>query len=239
MEFRVAACLAQDPVALKEIHDLVDIHAVTAEFFGCSRQDAKAHTFQPLYGGNGSTKKQKEYARFFRKKYSAIAKMQNGWCHDVVSSPERKLVLPYGMVYNFPNSNLQADGYISGSTNIYNFGVQGLATAEIIPVSLAHMWHNLPDGIEIINTIHDSIICEVREDMQEEWLKLCIQSMTFAVYDFFERVYGYPIKVPLGLGAKLGDRWGAGSERTFQVENGAVVEIVKINGKKEKVPWNG
>lgn len=235
LEFRVAAGVTGDEVAKQEICDLVDVHSVTASVIGCSRQDAKARTFAPLYGGNGANKKERDYCDFFRKKYNKISKTQAGWCHSVAADPDKKLVLPYGMVYNFPGTKMQADGYISGSTNIYNYPIQGLATAEIIPAALAYMWHNLPDGIEIVNTIHDSIVCEVRPDMVEVYQELCIRSMTTAVYEFLERVYGYKLDVPLGVGIKIGERWGAGDERTFQMEDGVVFEILKDeNGKKYK-----
>ena len=49
LEFRVAASMANDPVALKEIEDLYDIHSGTAAVYKCSRQDAKPRTFKPLF----------------------------------------------------------------------------------------------------------------------------------------------------------------------------------------------
>ena len=237
LEFRVAAGLANDPVAVQEIVDLVDVHAVTAQVLKCSRQEAKAHTFAPLFGGNGKTRAERNYSKFFKEKYKGIHKMQQGWCHSVVADKDKKLALPFGMVYQFPNATLQADGYIAGSTNIFNYGIQGLATAEIIPIALAHLWHNLPEGVEIVNTVHDSIDCEVAPGQEDAWQKACIHSMTTAVYEFLERVYGYKLNVPLGIGAKCGARWGdkLAQERTFQLEGDVLYEIVKGEGGKEKV----
>ena len=52
LEFRVAAFLAQDDVAIKEIATGFDVHSYTAKVITdagqpTSRQDAKAHTFAP------------------------------------------------------------------------------------------------------------------------------------------------------------------------------------------------
>jgi DNA polymerase I-like protein with 3'-5' exonuclease and polymerase domains len=243
LEFRVASGLAKDPIAVQEIKDLVDVHAATAQVLQCSRQEAKAHTFAPLFGGNGKTKAERKYSEFFKNKYKVIHKMQRGWCLEVVESDDKRLHTVYGMVYNFPGTTLQADGYISGSTNIFNFPIQGLSTGEIIPIALASLWHNLPDGVEIVNTVHDSIVCEVRPGCEQVWLDACINAMTSSVYEFLERVYGYKLEVPLGIGSKLGQRWGDGSyypsgELTFQLEDETLYEITKNRdtGRKEKIP---
>ena len=242
LEFRVAAGLAHDPVAIKEIVELVDVHSITAATLNCSRQEAKAKTFSPLFGGMGSNKAERKYCEFFRKKYHVIYKMQDGWCKKVLLDPKNRLYTDYGMVYNYPNTRMQADGYISGSTNIFNYPVQGLATAEIIPIALAYLWHHLPDdgSIELVNTIHDSVVAEVSEGRLDRYRSLSITAFTRGVEDFLRRVYGYVFRCPLGVGIKVGERWGSGTERTFQTEGSGIIEIVKrADGSKEKVPYLG
>jgi len=196
------------------------------------------NTFSPLYGGNGKTKAERKYCQFFRDKYKKISSTQKRWALDVVSSHAKELTLPYGITYHFPEARMQADGYIVGTTNIYNFPIQGLATAECIPIALTYMWHRLPEsGIEIVNTVHDSIIAEVRPDMVEVWKALCIEAMTFAVYRILESLYHYKLEVPLGIGTKIGNYWGDGIEQTFQVDNSILYEVVKdSSGTKVRVP---
>ena len=245
LEFRIAAALAQDPVALREIGDMVDVHAITAETLTkagepTTRQAAKASTFAPLFGGNGKTKAQKAYAKFFKAKYKAIAKMQESWVADVLTSRDKTLRTPYGLTYNFPECRTQPDGYVSGTTNIYNFAIQGLSTAEIIPLCLALLWHNCPKGVRIVNTIHDSIVAEVHKDYVEEWKQLCIEVMCVTVRRYLKQLYGYTLNVSLGVGVKVGERWGSGEEVTYQTNNdgSCVYEIVKVDGKKQKVPYS-
>ncbi len=61
LEFRVAAFLSQDQQAMEDVNNNVDVHAYTAEVIGVSRQDAKAHTFKPLYGGTTGTEAERRY----------------------------------------------------------------------------------------------------------------------------------------------------------------------------------
>ena len=74
LEFRVAAALSKDKVAIKDIIDGVDVHTRTANTLTAhgqvtSRQDAKTHTFKPLYGGTSGTKAEQAYYKSFLKTY--------------------------------------------------------------------------------------------------------------------------------------------------------------------------
>ena len=211
LEFRVAVDMGKDKVGLAEIENGVDIHSFTAKVLTdagepTSRQDAKAKTFRPLYGGGSGTKALQEYCEYFKKKYTGISETQRGWALKCAS--DGKFVTPYGMVFYFPGTKMQRSGYITNSTNIYNYPVQGFATGEIIPVALVYFWHrtrNLP--VRIFATIHDSVAVKIKKGYFEEVLAIAKQSFTLDVYDFLLRVYGYKFKVPLGLGAKVSTHW--------------------------------
>ena len=68
LEFRVAGFLAKDSQAYIDVKDGTDVHQYTADIIGCSRQEAKAHTFKPLYGGTTGTEAQQRYYRAFKEK---------------------------------------------------------------------------------------------------------------------------------------------------------------------------
>ena len=79
LEFRAAAYLSQDKVAMNEVSTGFDVHSYTSKVITdagqpTSRQDAKAHTFAPLYGatGFGRSKAEAEYYEHFTKKYTGI-----------------------------------------------------------------------------------------------------------------------------------------------------------------------
>ena len=79
LEFRAAAFLSQDGVAIEEVSTGFDVHSYTAKVITdagqpTSRQDAKAHTFAPLYGatGYGRTKAEAAYYEHFTEKYEGL-----------------------------------------------------------------------------------------------------------------------------------------------------------------------
>ena len=74
LEFRTAVFLSQDKQGMADIQNKVDIHQFTADVIGVSRQEAKGHTFKPLYGGMSGTESEKKYYKEFLVKYKDIAK---------------------------------------------------------------------------------------------------------------------------------------------------------------------
>lgn len=212
LEFRVAANIGQDAVAKEEIVTGFDVHSYTAKVLTeagepTDRQHAKASTFAPLYGGGGRSPAQMEYAKAFKLKYAGISSTQEGWTHRVLR--DKELVLPWGARFYWPNISMGRSGYISNTTQIYNYPVQALATAEIIPLALVFFWHYTKgQKVELFNTVHDSIVARVHKDVDKEWLKrVVVQSMTHDVFSWLDYVYEYPMEVPLGVGLKIGPAW--------------------------------
>lgn len=222
IEFRVAAELGHDPVATDEIVSGTDIHSFTAQvlieaehpdFKGKTvkeaRQIAKAHTFAPLFGSMGKIPAEKTYVEFFRNKYAKITETQESWCKQVLQKGWMKN--PYGMRFYWPGTSMSRSGYIENSTAIKNYTVQGFATGEIIPIALVHFWHRAKHlRTTVFNTVHDSVVSRVHKDEVKEYEQLCRQSFTHDVYSFLREVYGYEFSVPLGIGVKVGRRWGEG-----------------------------
>ena len=54
MELRLAAAVAQDERMIQAFQDGEDLHTVTAEAIGCSRQIAKSANFGLLYGSGAN-----------------------------------------------------------------------------------------------------------------------------------------------------------------------------------------
>ena len=77
------------------------------------------------------------------------------------------------------------------------------------------MWHKLRDwDVDIILTVHDSIVMEVGPDVDMEELRdIIARAFTTDVYNYLEKVYGYSFVVPLGAEIKVGERWGQGEGR--------------------------
>lgn len=234
LEFRVAAELGQDKQAIADIENPdydahvftasqingVALSAVTTDGQHSMRQLAKPNTFKPLYGGSKGTTEEERYFKAFKERYKGIAATQEDWVAEVVAT--KRLITPWGMRYYWPYAEMGRRGYVNVTSAVYNYPVQALATAEIIPIALVYFWHRLADEglteyVRIVNTVHDSIVCEVHPDYTEQFRDLAKRCFTIDVYRYLRRVYGMAFKVPLGCGTKVGEYWGKGKEVTWDV----------------------
>ena len=229
LEFRVAAHLGRDKVALSDIWRGVDIHAFTASIIGCTRQEAKAHTFKPLYGGRSGTEAQRKYYAEFEKKYSGVADTQREWVHGVLRTKELKT--EWGMKYYWPNTRMTESGYITNTTSICNYPVQALATAEIIPSAMVCAWHRMKDFKSyLVNTVHDSIIAELHPDEKDLWHEIAKQCLTVDAYHIIEKLYNVKLTVPLGAGVMIGSHWGSKDEVKYEADEALWLDAAKQEG---------
>lgn len=229
LEFRVAAHLGRDEVALADIVGGSDIHRTTADIIGCSRQDAKAHTFKPLYGGRSGSPDEVRYYEHFREHYKGITRTQQSWIDEVLSTGS--LVTEWGMRYYWPDTRMDRSGYVTNTTSICNYPVQAFATAEIIPVALAAFWHRLRDSdlrMFIVNTVHDSIIVELPPEEVEAFHELAQQCLIEDVYPYLEKVYGVKLTVPLGAGVMTGPNWGSKDETVYNAKESMYEEVEEV-----------
>jgi DNA polymerase I-like protein with 3'-5' exonuclease and polymerase domains len=111
---------------------------------------------------------------------------------------------------------MRRGGYITNTTQIYNYPVQGFATGEIIPIALVHFWHRAaPYRIRIFTTIHDSIGAIVHKDDVEVCKQLLKESLTADVYRYLREIYEYEFVTPLGVGVKASRNWGTASTESI------------------------
>lgn len=231
LEFRVAAYLGQDTAADDAIRTGFDVHRFTAsvinrvemdEVTGAQRQAAKADTFKPLYGGEYGTPEQMAYYSAFKDRYKGVAAAQAAWIDEAVGT--KKLRTCTGLIFHYPDVRLVRRGkdvQVAGRTQVCNYSVQSLATADIVPVALVFLWLELKKrGLKsfIINTVHDSAIMEIHPDEVEEVHAIAVDCFTHRVYTYLLEVYNIKFNVPLGTGFKVGSHWSLGEEVTENVE---------------------
>ena len=219
LEFRVAAYSGNDAQAKADIRNDVDVHLFTAsilfdvaqsEVTKDQRQEAKEHTFKPLYGGQSGTDAQIRYYEAFREKYWELAEAQRSWAETVLLT--KKLEIASGLIFYWPHTRMSETGWIDNTPNIYNYPIQSLATADIIPIAIVHMWHRIRANaamIRLVNTVHDSVVAEHPPEETELFRALAIQTFTFDVYEYLDQVYHIDFDVPLGVGIKTGSRWSS------------------------------
>ena len=212
LEFRTAAYLSQDEVAMKEIENGFDVHSYTAKVITeggqkISRQEAKAHTFAPLYGatGFGRTKAEATYYEQFTEKYRGIGLWHTRLAKEAVTTG--KIKTPSGREFSFPNVRRLGNGKVSYFTQIKNFPVQSFATADIVPVILMEIDDRLNDLKScIVNTVHDSIVIDVHPNEIQQVIDV-INSVNNNMTDIINKQFNIKINVPLLLEAKIGKNW--------------------------------
>tara|TARA_S200002703_G_scaffold56223_1_gene48826 strand:+ start:643 stop:2685 length:2043 start_codon:yes stop_codon:yes gene_type:complete len=212
LEFRAAAYLSQDGVAIEEVSTGFDVHAYTAKVITdagqpTSRQDAKAHTFAPLYGatGFGRTPAEAEYYAHFTQKYEGVADWHTRLAKEAMNTS--KIITPSGREFAFPDVVRKATGKVSHFTQIKNYPVQSFATADIVPIALLHI-DKLLDTMKscVVNTVHDSIVIDVHPDEEKAVIEV-INSTNRDLPSLITTRWGIVFNVPLLLESKIGDNW--------------------------------
>jgi len=212
LEFRAAAYLSQDEVAIEEVSTGFDVHAYTAKVITdagqpTDRQTAKAHTFAPLYGatGYGRTPAEAAYYTHFTDKYKGVSSWHTRLAKEAIST--RKIITPTGREFSFPDIVRKASGSVSHFTQIKNYPVQSFATADIVPAVLIHINKKLKCKKScIVNSVHDSIVIDVHPD-EERLVLQTIDKVNKELPNLIAGRWGVTFNVPLLLEAKIGPNW--------------------------------
>ena len=212
LEFRTAAFLAQDETAMEEIATGFDVHSYTAKVITeagqpTTRQEAKAHTFAPLFGatGYGRSKAEAAYYEHFNEKYKGVA----AWHQNLADEAMRfnKITNVSGRQYAFPDVSRRKNGSVTHFTMIKNYPVQGFATGDVVPVVLNEMHKRLQSMQScLVNTVHDSMVIDIHPNEKEEVIQM-VTDMNNGLADMVASVYGVQMNVPLLLEAKIGPNW--------------------------------
>jgi DNA polymerase I-like protein with 3'-5' exonuclease and polymerase domains len=207
LEFRTAVFLAQDKQGMEDIKNKIDVHKYTADIIGVSRQDAKAHTFKPLYGGVTGTENEKKYYSKFLEKYKDIKKWHDELQYEAIKF--KRVKLPTGREYAFPYAERMPWGGSSYGTQIKNYPVQGFATADIVPLACINIYKLMREHKVkslLINTVHDSIVADVypgEEDVMSKIFKLGTSNVITSLKEY----YNIDFNVPLDTELKIGYNW--------------------------------
>ena len=212
LEFRVSAFLSQDEVAINEVSTGFDVHSYTSKVITdagqpTTRQDAKAHTFAPLYGatGFGRTKAEAEYYSHFTEKYQGIKSWHTRLAKEAVNTG--KIKTPSGREFSFPDVKRKRNGTVSYFTQIKNYPVQSFATADIVPLILMKIDELLKTMQScVVNSVHDSIVIDVHPEEEKQVLYI-ITLVNSQMNGLIENHFGITFNVPLLLEAKIGDNW--------------------------------
>ena len=183
MELRLAAAVAKDERMTKAFQDGEDLHTVTAEAIGCSRQIAKSANFGLLYGSgakglrnyaaaSGITMTVEE-AALIRKQwldtYQGVKDWQRSNANDAASSEGDRFA---EIRIALSNMRRFLPGDMNRLTVRCNTPVQG-AGAAILKCALANLWPLVEAAgeleVRIAACVHDEILLLVREEKAQHW----------------------------------------------------------------------
>lgn len=230
LEWRVVAFLSQDPVMMREIREGIDAHADNAErIFGVgpndpkfkeTRQTAKIFTFRMIYGGsaysfymdhnmpNFSLPKWERIVKAFYKKYTGLKRWQDKCIAHVYK--HGKLVNPTGRILTFRKQNLGRKGIGYREQQIKNFPVQSLATADIMPLAMVHIYKRIKRAklrSLIIGQVHDSLVFDVPKEEMETVARICMDVFN-SLPKLIEAMWGFEFNVPLTGECEFGNTYG-------------------------------
>ena len=99
-------------------------------------------------------------------------------------------------------------------TQMKNFKIQGFATGDIVPMMLGKVNRFLHDEcireqVKIINTTHDSIMLDVRQDIDKEQLISKVTVEMEKAPKYLQEIFDIEFDMPLKVDAEIGPNWGA------------------------------
>tara|TARA_R100001509_G_scaffold105043_1_gene62049 strand:+ start:1628 stop:3448 length:1821 start_codon:yes stop_codon:yes gene_type:complete len=188
MELRLAAAIAKDEKMIQAFKDGEDLHTVTAEAIGCTRQIAKSANFGLLYGSGANGLRNYAAGSGVSMTLEEAQNVRSGWfeqfegianwhkdANKKASNPNPRIKGPGCTPFiEIPETGMQR--YLFGDANRLtircNTPVQG-AGAAILKQALGKLWPLVREAgegtVRIAAAVHDEILLLVREDAAEEW----------------------------------------------------------------------
>ena len=160
------------------------------------------------------------YYKEFASRYSGVAAAQENWLADVIRDGDHWTA--WRMHFSW-STFIDKRGVVMDrrtmkpvGPQVYNYPVQNLATAEIVPIAIVALYKRCQEeglDVKFVNTVHDSVICYVRADNVTivSFRQAAQWAFTKAVYDHLRLFYNIEFNVPLGVEITRGTHWGEGA----------------------------
>ncbi len=183
MELRLAAAVAQDEKMTKAFQAGEDLHTVTAEAIGCTRQIAKSANFGLLYGSGAKGLRNYAASSGVTMTVEAAATIRNQWLDAYAgvkqwqnqnAADASKTASNRWAEIRIPGSGMRRflPGDMNRLTVRCNTPIQG-AGAAILKCALGNLWPKVLEAgeqeVKIAACIHDEILLLVREDKAQQW----------------------------------------------------------------------
>lgn len=191
MELRLAAAIAGDERMISAFQRGEDLHTVTADTIGCSRQIAKSANFGLLYGSGAKGLRNYAGGTGITMTVQRAAEIRNDWLDAFagIGRWQREMAKESQDTSGnkWAETRIPVSGmrrYLQGDMNRLtvrcNTPIQG-AGAAILKCALGKLWPLVHEAgeetVRIAAAVHDEILLLVREDAAEEWAACLKQVM--------------------------------------------------------------
>lgn len=191
MELRLAAAIAKDKRMISAFQRGEDLHTVTADTIGCSRQIAKSANFGLLYGSGAKGLRNYAGGTGITMTVQRAAEIRNDWLDAFagIGRWQREMAKESQDTSGnkWAETRIPVSGmrrYLQGDMNRLtvrcNTPIQG-AGAAILKCALGKLWPLVHEAgeetVRIAAAVHDEILLLVREDAAEEWAACLKQVM--------------------------------------------------------------
>ena len=191
MELRLAAAIAGDERMISAFQRGEDLHTVTSETIGCSRQIAKSANFGLLYGSGAKGLRNYAGGSGITMTVERAAEIRNGWLdafagigrwQKEMAKESQDTSGNKWAETRIPVSDMRR--YLQGDMNRLtvrcNTPIQG-AGATILKCALGKLWPLVYEAgeetVRIAAAVHDEMLLLGREDAAEEWAACLKQVM--------------------------------------------------------------
>ena len=202
------------------------------------RKLAKAFSFQLQYGAgptsmaksnNVSVKIAKEFIENYYNRYPRIKEWQDELAAEVqmtrrLTKAHTATGFPAGQgfhrsetgriyVFNEYDNDYKPGHTRFSSTQMKNYPVQGLATADIVPMILGKIYRRIKTEVDLhnrflmINTIHDSIIFDVSDKGTLDKGVPIIKEVMENAPKYLKSQFGMDFNLPLKVDVEYGKNW--------------------------------
>ena len=221
LEWRCAAYLSQDQIAMKEIYDNIDQHTDNQLRFGLpSRLIAKTFVFRLIYGGSAysyandpnfaEVRKSEKFWQGvideFYNKYKGLHKWHIKLMQEATTT--KMVKLPTGRIYQF-EPELRRGEKVFPRTTILNYPVQGLG-ADLMTIARVSLYNRMRklnyEKAQLVNTVHDSIIIDC-DDSHVGSLAKTMLDVFEDVPKNFQKMFGTEFNLPMKAEVQVGKNW--------------------------------
>jgi DNA polymerase I-like protein with 3'-5' exonuclease and polymerase domains len=242
LELCIFAHVYKDPQLLADLRVGTDVHTTIgrtlygARFNDTLRRKVKGVVFGMIYGGGADTLSDqvglpvddvRKVINKFHTRYPTIRPVRIAMMAKASEAAKKGLCLkddaalyylmpsPTGRIYSIPMSKHSISSgmeYEPHYTTICNYPIQGLATGDIVPMMLLHLWQEIRRRMVetfMVNTVHDSILFEAPKfDLPAiaKWIKQELERAP----EIFESLFGESLDVALPVSVKYTEGTWAG-----------------------------